>query len=231
VQVDVIAVGTGQAFALGEAGDVDVVLVHDRVREDRFVADGHGTARYDVMYNDFILVGPPDDPAGAGAGAMATEALAAISAAGSPFASRGDDSGTHARELALWAAAGLAPSSDLPWYRSLGQGMGETLLFANETGAYTLTDRGTFLAMQESLPALAVLVGGASIAENADPALRNPYGVIPVDPGKGGIAADLAQQFVEWLTGVETQAIIETFGRELYGQPLFYPDSEAWRER
>ena len=225
-----IAVGTGQALTLGEAGDVDVVLVHARAREDEFVAAGHGLARHDVMVNDFILVGPQADPAGVAGNLLVRDALAAIAVAGSPFASRGDDSGTHFKELSLWAAAGLDPRPDQAWYRSLGQGMGETLLFANETGAYTLADRGTFLAMRDSLPDLVVVVGGERIAENADPALLNPYGVIPVNPDKGGIAADLAQDFVEWLTGAETQAVIATFGVEVYGQPLFYPGSVLWRD-
>jgi len=230
-RVDVIAVGTGQALALGEAGDVDVVLVHDRAREDAFVADGHGTARYDVMYNDFILVGPTADPAGVRGTALAQDALAAIAAAEIDFASRGDDSGTHSKELSLWAAAGLAPTSDLDWYRSLGQGMGDTLLFADETGAYTLTDRGTFLSMRANLADLVVIVGGENIAGNADPALLNPYGVLPVNPDKDDIAAGLAQDFVDWLTGVETQALIEAYGVDPFGQPPFYPDSEAWKER
>lgn len=229
--VQVVAAGTGQAIALGEAGDVDVILVHARSREEAFVADGHGTARYDVMYNDFVLVGPAVDPAGIGGMAQAQAALAAIAAAAAPFASRGDDSGTHTKEMRLWAAAGLAPEAGSGWYRSLGQGMGETLLFASETGAYTLTDRGTFLSMQANLPNLEILVGGADIAANADPALLNPYGVIPVNPGKGNINADLAQAFVVWLTRVETQAMIAAYGRDTFGQPLFYPDSEAWHNR
>ena len=229
--VDVVAVGTGQAIALGEAGDADVILVHARSREDAFVEEGHGTARYDVMYNDFVIVGPADDPAGVAGMALASDALTAIAAAEAPFASRGDDSGTHTKELSLWASAGIEPDFDAPWYDSLGQGMGETLTYANETGSYTMTDRGTFLAQMANLPNLGILVGGASIAENADPALLNPYGVIPVNPEKGGIDAQLAVAFVEWLTSVETQAAIEAYGVEEYGQPLFYPDSQAWRDR
>jgi len=230
-RVDVVAVGTGQAIELGEAGDADVILVHARAKEDAFVAEGHGLARYDVMYNDFVIVGPAADPAGIDGMAAAAEALAAIAAAEATFASRGDDSGTHTKEMSLWAAVGLEPSADLGWYKSLGQSMGETLLFANDSAAYTLADRGTFLAQGDSLPDLVVLVGGASIAENGDPALLNPYGVIPVNPGKGGIAADLAQAFVEWITSVETQEAIQAFGRDQFGQSLFYPDSEAWDNR
>lgn len=225
-RVDVVAVGTGQAIALGEAGDADVILVHARAREDTFVADGHGTVRSDVMYNDFILVGPTEDPAGVQGMTLVSDALQAIAAAASPFASRGDDSGTHTKELSLWEKAGLTPDTASGWYQSLGQGMGDTLTFANETGAYTLTDRATFLALQENLPNLIILVGGNSIADNADPDLLNPYGVIPVNPDKDGINEDLAQDFVEWITSEETQTAIGEFGVDTYGQPLFYPDAE-----
>ncbi|MDF1595405.1 MAG: substrate-binding domain-containing protein [Acidimicrobiia bacterium] len=228
-RVDVIAVGTGQALSLGEAGDADVILVHARNREDAFIADGHGTARSDVMYNDFALVGPIDDPAGVQGTAMAADALVALAAAQAPFVSRGDDSGTHTKELSLWEEAGLTP--DAAWYQSIGQGMGATLQFANETGSYTLTDRGTFLSQRESLSGLEVMVGGTTIDENADPALLNPYGVIPVNPDKGGIDLDLAQQFVDWLTSVEVQRQIGEYGIDIYGQPLFYPDSQRWRDR
>ena len=230
-RVDVVAVGTGQAIALGEAGDADVILVHARSREDEFVATGHGLARADVMYNDFVLVGPADDPAGVEGMSLAAEALAAIAAAEVPFASRGDDSGTHTKELGLWEAAGVDPGSAGEWYASLGQGMGDTLTFANEAGAYTLADRGTFLAQQANLPNLQVMVGGNQISENEDPALLNPYGAIAVHPDKGGINEELAAQFVAWITSVETQAAIAEFGTDQYGQPLFYPDSGAWRNR
>lgn len=230
-RVDVVAVGTGQAIALGEAGDADVILIHARAREEAFVAEGHGTARSDVMYNDFIVVGPASDPASVAGNALASEALAAIAAAGATFASRGDDSGTHSKERSLWDAAGVTANPDADWYKSLGQGMGSTLIYANETGAYTLTDRGTFLAQSESLPNLQVMVGGASIDENVDPALLNPYGVIPVNPDKGGIDGALADSFVAWLTSIETQEMIGTFGVAAFGQPLFYPDSEQWRTR
>lgn len=230
-RVDVVAVGTGQAIALGEAGDADVILVHARAREDEFIAAGHGTERYDVMYNDFVLVGPAEDPAGIQGVGTAQEALTAVATAEATFASRGDDSGTHTKELQLWEAAGITPDPNSSWYKSLGQGMGNTLLFANETGAYTLTDRGTFLSMQENLPNLVIVVGGVTIAENGDPALLNPYGVIPVNPDKDNINDDLAQDFAEWITSMEVQEVIGAYGRDQYGQPLFYPDSEAWRNR
>jgi tungstate transport system substrate-binding protein len=230
-QVDVVAVGTGQAIALGEAGDADVILVHARSREDAFVEAGHGSARYDVMYNDFVIVGPTADPANIRSLTLASEALAAIAESEATFASRGDDSGTHTMERSLWESAGLTADPEVEWFKSLGQGMGDTLQFANETGAYALTDRGTYLAMQANLPNLEVLIGGATIDENGDPALLNPYGVITVNPDKGNINDDLAADFVEWLTSLETQEIIGEFGRDTFGQPLFYPDSEAWRSR
>ena len=225
-RVDVVAVGTGQAIVIGEAGDADVILVHARVREDAFVAAGHGLARYSVMYNDFIIVGPTADPANIRGLPLAADALTAIAAAEAPFASRGDDSGAHIMELALWQTVNGAPDPAVAWYASLGQGMGDTLIYANETGAYTLTDRGTFLFMTQNLPNLAIMVGGDTISENRDPALLNPYGVIPVNPDKGGINAELAQRFAAWLTSPAVQAMIGDYGLEQFGQPLYYPDAE-----
>lgn len=223
-EVEVIAVGTGQALALGERGDVDVLLVHARARELAFVAAGHGVNRQDVMYNDFILVGPPDDPAQVAGSESAAAALAAIARAQAPFASRGDESGTHLKELELWQAAGHGPWGGQPWYHSLGQGMGETLLSAQELGAYTLVDRGTFLAMQAQLPTLILLVGGASIAENPDPSLYNLYGVIALNPARHpSVQAALAEDFITWLTSAESQSLIGAFGQARFGQPLFYP--------
>ena len=230
-RVDVVAVGTGQAIELGKAGDADVILVHARAQEDAFVAEGHGIARYDVMYNDFVTVGPADDAAAICGTPLASEAFISIAGAESTFASRGDDSGTHSKELSIWASAGIGPDPDSAWYKSLGQGMGSTLNYSNEVGAYTLTDRGTFLSQGESLPGLRVMVGGASIDENIDPALLNPYGVIPVSADKGNISGELADDFVEWITSVETQGKIGDYGVDTFGQPLFYPDSEAWRSR
>lgn len=227
--VDILAVGTGQAIRLGENGDVDVILVHARAREDAFLDAGYGSRRYDAMFNDFILVGPGADPAGVRGQALASEALKLIAQAGVLFASRGDESGTHTRELQLWEAAGIKPTREDDWYQSLGQGMGATLQFANEVGAYTLSDRGTYLALRGSLADLAIMVGGQSIAQNADPNLLNPYAVIPVNPGRHPATDSvLAQQFVDWLTSVEIQQQIAAFGIEQYGQPLFYPNSLAW---
>lgn len=226
-RVDVVAVGTGQALEIGAKGDADVVLVHARAREDKFVADGDGVNRLDVMYNDYVIVGPTADPAGIGGLALAKEALVKIAEMQTPFASRGDDSGTHTKEKSLWAAAGVTPTVESGWYLSVGQGMGETLLFANEKLAYTLADRGTWLAMQENLPGLTVLVGGATIDQNGDKALLNPYGVIPVNPETHpGVNFDLATHFAEWLTAAETQQVIGDYGKEQFGQPLFYPKSQ-----
>jgi len=230
-RVDVVAVGTGQAIELGKAGDADVILVHSRAREDAFVAEGHGTARYDVMYNDFVTVGPVDDPAAIAGTPLASDAFTAVAATESTFASRGDDSGTRSKEISIWESAAIAPDPNSSWYKSLGQGMGATLNYSSEAGAYTLSDRGTFLSQGESLPDLGVMVGGASIDENVDPALLNPYGVIPVNPDKGNINSELADEFAVWITSVETQEKIGDYGFDTFGQPLFYPDSEAWRSR
>lgn len=230
VRVDVVAVGTGQALALGRAGDADILLVHARLREEAFVAAGHGIERRDIMYNDFVIVGPLADPADIRTAPSAADALTRIAATGSAFASRGDDSGTHSKEMGLWKAIGMPPDPAAGWYRSLGQGMGSTLQFANETDAYALTDRGTFLAQRHRLAHLEVLVGGASLADNSDPALFNPYGLVLVAPGKSSIKADLAQAFADWLVSLPTQERISIFGRDRYGMALFYPNSRAWKQ-
>ena len=222
-KVEVVAVGTGQALKLGENGDADVVLVHARKQEDAFVAAEFGINRRDVMYNDFVIVGPSDDPAGIKGQAKAADAFKLIAAKQAIFDARGDNSGTATKELSIWASAGISPTGELKQYNSLGQGMGETLITANEQGAYALTDRGTFLAMQDKLPNLVILVGGATIAENADKALLNPYGVIPVNPAKhAGVQAELAEQFAAWITSAAVQATIGEYGKEKFGQPLFY---------
>lgn len=210
--VDVVAVGTGQAIALGEAGDADVILVHAREREDAFVADGYGINRQDVMYNDFIILGPADDPAGIRGLSDVAEAMARIAAAQAPFISRGDDSGTHIRELSLWEAAGIVPEGD--WYQSIGQGMGATLTVADEQQAYTVSDRGTYLARLPEGLGLELLVQG-------DERLLNPYGVIAVNPElHPNVNADLAEKFIEWLISPETQAMIDGF--QINGQQLFF---------
>jgi tungstate transport system substrate-binding protein len=227
-RVEVVAVGTGQALELGRRGDADVVLVHAYQAELQFLAERHARERRDVMFNDFVLVGPPADPAGAARRKTAAAALAAIAAANVPFVSRGDRSGTYTAELGLWEQAGVKPGGG--WYRSLGQGMGETLVVASEQGAYTLSDRGTWLSMRQRLRGLALLVGGRSIDENPDPSLRNRYGVMAVSPETHpGVNAAAAQRFVLWLTSVDTQRAIGAFGVRTFGQPLFYPDSEEWK--
>jgi tungstate transport system substrate-binding protein len=221
--VEVVAVGTGQALELGANGDVDVVLVHARSREDEFVAVGDGTQRYDVMYNDFIIVGPANDPAQISGSGNAADAVSRIAEAGALFVSRGDESGTHTKELSLWQTAGITPEGD--WYQSAGQGMGEVLSMAAEQQAYTLSDRATYLAHKGAGLDLELLVEG-------DEALFNPYGVIPVNPEQHpGVNFDLAQAFVEWITSIDTQEMIASFGVEEFGEPLFIPDSEQWRGR
>lgn len=231
VHVDVVAVGTGQALAIGAARDADVLLVHAPELEKAFVADGNGLARYPVMFNDFVIVGPPADPAGIAALGSAAAALSAIAASGAEWASRGDESGTHVKERSLWTAAGLAPDPAVDgWYRALGQGMGATLQFAHERNAYTLTDRGTFLAQQNNLQNLTILFGGDTIAANPDPSLRNNYSVIPVAPAAGAdIDVAGAETFVAWLISLPVQRTIAQFGNAEFGQALFYPDSEPWR--
>lgn len=229
-RVEVIAVGTGQALELGRRGDVDVVLVHAREAEDAFVAEGHATERHDVMYNDFVIVGPKTDPAKVSAARTAREAFASIAAARAPFASRGDRSGTHIKELSLWKAAGLGPTSANPWYLSIGQGMGSTLMFAYERSAYTLCDRGTWLSMRSKIPELAVLFGGQSPDNNPDRGLVNHYGVLAINPARHPtVTPRLADAFVTWLLSKPTQRQIGDFGREKFGQTLFYPDSDEYK--
>jgi tungstate transport system substrate-binding protein len=182
---------------------------------------GHGARREDVMYNDFVILGPEADPAGIAGMSDAATAFATIAAAQASFVSRGDDSGTHTKELSIWAAAGLEPAGD--WYVSAGQGMGAVLTIADEEQAYTLSDRATYLARTLEGINLEILVEG-------DPVLFNPYGVMTVNPEKGDhIKADLADQFVDWLISAPTQELIGQFGVEEFGSPLFTPDSEAWR--
>ena len=223
VKVSVIAVGTGQSLALGENGDADVVLVHARALEDAFMEASHGVRREDVMYNDFIILGPADDPAGIAGLTDAGEAMSLIAESESTFVSRGDQSGTHTKELSVWEAAGVEPAGD--WYISSGQGMGDVLTMANEQLAYTLSDRATYLAFTQQGIELEILVEG-------DPVLFNPYGVIAVNPNKGPhIQVDLANQFIDWIVSLPVQEMIAEFGVEEFGQPLFVPDSEAWREQ
>ncbi|MFC2078801.1 substrate-binding domain-containing protein [Candidatus Bipolaricaulota bacterium] len=232
VDVEVLAVGTGQALEMGRRGDVDVLLVHARTLEDAFVEEGYATVRYDVMYNDFVIVGPLADPASLTGLALAADAFLRLSKGEGLFASRGDDSGTNIKERQLWTDAGLSPGVQDEWYVSLGQGMAATLVYANEAGAYALTDRGTFLARSEVLPDLQVVVGGGTIDQNEDQDLRNSYGILPLNQERfPWVNANAASAFVAWLTSVEIQAAIARFGLEQYGQPLFYPSSAEWQAR
>ena len=221
--VDVIAVGTGQALTLGEDGNADVLLVHARAREDAFMDAGHGVRREDVMYNDFVIVGPADDPAGIQGMEDAAAAFTAIAAAEAPFVSRGDDSGTHTKEKSIWAAAAIEPTGD--WYIAAGQGMGAVLTMADEQQAYTLSDRATYLARTLEGTELAIVVEG-------DPILFNPYGVMAVNPDKNEqINNALADTFIDWLISIPAQEMIAEYGVAEFGSPLFTPDSQAWRDQ
>jgi tungstate transport system substrate-binding protein len=215
ITVDVIAVGTGKAIKLGENGDVDVVMVHDRAAEDKFVAAGFGVNRRDVMHNDFVVVGPASDPAKVAGSASAAQAFSRIAAAKASFVSRGDKSGTNAKELELWAAASVKPAGS--WYKEAGQGMGEVLTMSANLQAYTLADRGTWIAMKDKL-------GGLRILSEGDAGLFNPYGVIAVNPQKQPQAKYMAaMQYIAWVTSVEGQTIIREY--TMGGQQLFTPDA------
>lgn len=241
IQVKVIAKGTGAAIRDGMDGNVDVIFVHAKSREQKFIEEGYGTKRYAVMHNDFIILGPPSDPAGVKGMNDVEPALKKIADAGAAFVSRGDDSGTHTKEQALWKASGVptqmtsmnivkggkevslsfvSPADSEAWYLSIGQGMGKTLTFADEKRAYTLADRGTYIKYKfgREVPVdLDVMVEG-------DPMLANPYGVIPVNPKMHPhVNYDLARQFAEWLVSERGQRVIRNY--RLLGKPLFYPDA------
>lgn len=214
VKVDVIAVGTGKALKLGANGDVDVVFVHAPQAELEYVKQGDFIDRTAVMHNDFVLVGPVADPAGVAKAVNAAGAMNRIANAKADFVSRGDDSGTHKKEKALWENANLTPSGG--WYIAAGQGMGAVLKIADEKQAYALTDRGTQIAYAEKM-SLKVLFEG-------DEVLFNPYHVMAVSPARHGhVKYDLAKKYIEFVSGPEGQAIIKNF--RLHGQPLFHPDA------
>lgn len=211
--VKVIAVGSGEAIAMGKSGDADVLLVHSSAAEKTFMQDGFGIERKAVMYNDFVIVGPAADPAKIKGGTTADAAFKAIAGAKALFFSRGDDSGTNAKEKAIWKTAGIEPAGD--WYQTTGQGMGETLTIADQQGGYTLSDRATYLTKSDSL-ALEILVEG-------DKALFNQYHVITV---KDAVNAQGAADFMNWITSEAVQQdLIATFGAEKFGQPLFVPNA------
>jgi len=219
--VKTISVGSGQAIALGRRGEADVLLVHSPADEEQLVADGFGVNRRIVMHNDFILLGPPADPAKVRGSGSPEEAMRRIAAAGTLFVSRGDSSGTHAREKALWKAAGIAPEGK-PWYQQTGLGMGDTLNVAAEKAGYTLADRGTWLARKKARAlALDVALEGA-------PLLLNVYHVIQVNPGKWPkVNAAGAKAFADFLVAPSTQEIIRSFGVTALGEPLFFPDAAS----
>jgi len=217
IDVRVIAQGTGQALDTGRRGDADVVFVHAKPQEEKFVADGFGVQRFAVMYNDFVLIGPKSDPAKIKGGNDVVAALQAISKSESPFVSRGDRSGTHAAELALWKQAILDPASSKPaWYREIGQGMGAALNTAGAMGAYVLSDRGTWISFKNKAD-LEIVVEG-------DQRLFNQYGVILVNPAKHpNVKTDLGQAFIDWLVSGEGQEAIRAY--KIDGQQLFFPNA------
>ncbi|MFL4981439.1 MAG: extracellular solute-binding protein [Xanthobacteraceae bacterium] len=218
ITVKVIAQGTGQALDTGRRGDADVVFVHARPQEEKFVVEGFGVKRFPVMYNDFVLIGPKSDPAGIGGTKDIVAALKTIKAEGAPFISRGDRSGTHAAELALWKLAGIdAAGADRgPWYKEIGQGMGAALNTAAAADAYVLSDRGTWISFKNR--------GDLGIAVAGDQRLFNQYGVILVNPTKHPhVKKDLGQAFIDWLTSPQGQGAIADY--KIDGQQLFFPNA------
>ncbi len=222
ITVRIVAVGTGQAIRLARNGDADVLFVHHRQSEEKFVRDGYGVRRLDVMYNDFVIVGPKDDPAGVKGEADVARALAGIAraaaVAGAVFTSRGDDSGTHKKELSLWKAAGVdVAAKSGSWYRETGSGMGATLNTASAMSAYALTDRATWLNFKNR--------GGLGILVEGDKRLNNQYGVILVNPKRHPhVKAKLGQAFIGWLTSAEGQAAIGAY--RIKGNPAFFPNAK-----
>jgi tungstate transport system substrate-binding protein len=216
IDVKVVAQGTGQALDTARRGDADVVFVHARAQEEKFLAEGFGVKRFDVMYNDFVLVGPKADPAGIKGDNIET-ALRTIAAKAAPFVSRGDRSGTHVAELALWKAAGIDPlAAKGSWYREIGQGMGAALNTANAMGAYVLSDRGTWISFKNK--------GDLAIVVEGDKRLFNQYGVMLVNPQKfPHVKQQLGQAFVDWLISKDGQAAIA--GYRIEGQQLFFPNA------
>lgn len=214
VRVDVVAVGTGAAIELGRNGDADIIFVHARAAEDEFVANGYGVNRRDVMYNDFVVLGPPADPAGIRDTETAVEAFQKIEAEGAEFVSRGDDSGTNKKELSIWDSAGITP--DGSWYLESGQGMGPSINMANEREAYILADRGTYLAYSGDIE--------LEIVNSGDPELFNPYGIIPINPAyHTHVNYQMAMALTGYLTSQQGQSIINNYMR--YGEQLFYPNA------
>ncbi|HEX2120086.1 MAG TPA: substrate-binding domain-containing protein [Thermoanaerobaculia bacterium] len=221
IDVKVVAQGTGQALDTGRRGDADVVFVHAKAQEEKFVGDGFGVKRYDVMYNDFVLIGPRSDPAGIVGGKDIAKALKAIKAKSAPFVSRGDKSGTHSAELRLWHAAGVDIANDKgEWYREIGQGMGAALNTASSMNAYVLADRGTWLSFKYR--------GDLAIAIEGDNRLFNQYGIILVSPAKHPhVKQELGQAFIDWIVSAEGQQAIADY--TINGQQLFFPNADKAR--
>jgi len=219
IEVKVVAQGTGQALDTGRRGDADVLFVHAKPQEEKFIADGAGVKRYPVMYNDFILVGHKSDPAGIKGMTDITAALKAIKAKGAPFISRGDRSGTHAAELELWKAAGIDIGKDKgPWYKEIGQGMGAALNTASAANAYTLADRGTWLSFKNR--------GDLDILLAGDKRMFNQYGVMLVNPEKHPhVKKDLGQAFIDWLVSPDGQKAITDY--KINGEQLFFPNASV----
>ena len=217
IEVKVIAQGTGQALDTARRGDADVVFVHAKPQEEKFLAEGYGVKRFDVMYNDFVLIGPKDDPAGVKGKDIET-ALRTIKDKAAPFVSRGDRSGTHVAELALWKQAGIDVAADKgAWYREIGQGMGAALNTAHAMGAYTLSDRGTWISFRNK--------GDLQIVVEGDKRLFNQYGVMLVNPDKyPHVKKEDGQAFIDWLISPEGQATIA--GYKIEGQQLFFPNAK-----
>jgi tungstate transport system substrate-binding protein len=217
IQVKVIAQGTGQALDTGRRGDADVVFVHAKAAEEKFLSEGFGVKRFPVMYNDFIMVGPKSDPAGIAGTNDIVAALKALKARQIPFVSRGDRSGTHQAELALWKVAGIDIANEKgPWYREIGQGMGATLNTAGAMGAYTISDRGTWISFKNK--------GDFIVAVEGDKRLFNQYGVMLVNPQRhSNVKQELGQQFIDWLISTEGQSAIADY--KINGQQLFYPNA------
>ena len=219
IQVNVVAVGTGQAIKNARNGDGDVLLVHAKSAEEKFVADGFGVKRFDVMYNDFVIVGPAADPAGLGAAKTVVDALRLINAKGTVFASRGDNSGTHKREKQLWKLANIDPSKDSgKWYRETGSGMGATLNVARGMGAYSMTDRGTWISFKNK--------GDFKVLVEGEDNLFNQYGIMLVNPKKHPrVKTAEGQAFIDWMIGAQGQKAIAAY--KLEGQQLFYPNAKG----
>lgn len=218
LDLDLLVVGTGQALTLGQAGDVDAVLVHSRTAEEAFVAAGHATHRREIMYNDFVLVGPSSDPANIANAASAADALQRIDATDAVFVSRGDDSGTHKKELSIWKSAGIAPDSLGAPYRSVGSGMGAALNTASGMDAYILSDRPTWLTFGNK--------GDLALLFSGDPVLFNPYALLPVNPQRHPhVKADAVARLEDWLAGPRGKEVIESFTHD--GQPLFIHSAVA----